>query len=142
MVVHKDCDVGWFTITCAICGSSSYTTRTYEQATESFWKEHDRKNKENTMPTYEDGYRKGVEDALSATQTRWDCRPTALEKIIAETRKTMLTKKVTKWTGVITSAFSGKLRILEVCDSFEEAKTFLDANSGPKSGPIEIEIPL
>lgn len=59
-------------------------------------------------------------------------------------RKKLLTKRVTKWTGVITSEWGGKPAILDLCDSFEEANGFLLKNPKPLAGPIpiEIEVPL
>ena len=56
-------------------------------------------------------------------------------------RKKLLTKKVTKWTGIITSEWSGLPTILELCDTEEEVKKFLAKNPKPltKAIPIEIE---
>ena len=56
-------------------------------------------------------------------------------------RKKLLTKKVTKWTGIITSEWSGLPTILDLCDTEDEVKGFLAENPKPltKAIPIEIE---
>ena len=64
-----------------------------------------------------------------------------IEQLLKERRKKLLTKKVTKWTGIITSEWSGLPTILELCDTEEEVKKFLAKNPKPltKAIPIEIE---
>jgi len=101
------------------------------------------------MATYEEGYKRGVEDAgqmireelpLSGMTDPVD----VLNAIPHFLRKKLLTKKVTKWTGVITSNLSEQPAILELTDTKEEIEHFLGINSKPLAGPIpiEIEVPL
>ena len=107
------------------------------------------KQETNMAQTYEQGFKEGVEAAgrkifeelpLSGITDPVD----VLNAIPRFLRKKLLTKKVTKWTGVITSEWGGKPAILELCDSFEEANGFLLKNPKPLAGPIpiEIEVPL
>ena len=96
-----------------------------------------------------EAYKLGVEDTIREIQENLPLSGVAdpvyvLNEIPRFIRKKLLTKKVTKWTGVITSELSGKPTILELCDSFDEVKGFLDKNPKPLAGPIpvEIEVPL
>ena len=108
-------------------------------------------------PTYEDGYRKGVENALkplteeesfstvrSASQSYPWVQLADLYKIFDERKKSLLTKKVTMYTGIITSEWSGLPSVLEISDSKAVIDGFLARNPKPltKAIPIEIEIPL
>ena len=99
-----------------------------------------------TPPTYQDGYKQGVEDAgrkiLEELPLYGITDPVdVLNAIPRFLRKKLLTKKVTKWTGIITGEWSGKPTILELCDTEEEAQNFLAKNPKPltKAIPIEIE---
>ena len=103
------------------------------------------KQETNMAQTYEQGFKEGVKQALDLHfGYTGDYTGDWLLKTIDDQRKKLLTKKVTKWTGVITSEWGGKPAILELCDSFEEANGFLLKNPKPLAGPIpiEIEVPL
>ena len=142
---------GWWILKCPLCEIiSTRQTRDLNQALFWFWQKHDYETKETNMAqTYEQGFKEGVEAAgrkifeelpLSGITDPVD----VLNAIPHFLRKKLLTKKVTKWTGVITSEWGGKPDILGLCDSFEEANGFLLKNPKPLAGPIpiEIEVPL
>ena len=106
-----------------------------------------------------DDYKRGVEDGTAAfgsehvfPGTFWKVHSPGcelwgeplgvrIEQLLKERRKKLLTKKVTKWTGIITSEWSGLPTILGLCDTEEEIKEFLAKNPKPltKAIPIEIE---
>lgn len=96
-------------------------------------------------PTYRDGYKKGVEDAgrkiLEELPLSGITDPVGVLYAIPRfLRKKLLTKKVTKWTGIITNEWSGSPTILELCDTEEEVKEFLAKNPKPLTEAIPIEI--
>jgi len=95
------------------------------------------------QPTYEEGYKKGVTDATELIDA-WNIADCYVNETLAGRRKKLLTKKVTKWTGIITSEWSGQPTILELADTKEQIECFLGINPKPLAGPIpiEIEVPL
>ena len=99
------------------------------------------------MPTYEEGYKQGVEDGtdpMYVGEGLLSISVGAINHDLDQRRKKLLTKKVTKWTGIITSDLSKQPTILELTDTKEEIEHFLGINSKPLAGPIpiEIEVPL
>jgi hypothetical protein len=95
------------------------------------------------QPTYEEGYKQGVEDGTEPI-TVYNIADMYVNDTLSARRKKLLTKKVTKWTGIITSDWSKQPTILELTDTKEEIEHFLGINSKPLAGPIpiEIEVPL
>jgi hypothetical protein len=100
-------------------------------------------------------YRLGIEDALVHTQALWDAltRPASLSEVLKDVRKSLLTKKVTRWANVYSDG--RKVSVAPVTfDTEQGARSAASPNGVPtnilgapvgfyqKSVPIEIEIPL
>jgi len=131
----KEAPCGWHRAYCSRCFLWSLAKPSVIEAEQSFREETRRKlqrYEEIKMSTAD--YKRGVEDTLAELDT-------LPKTAIAYVRKKLLTKKVTKWTGIITSPWSGLPTILELCDTEEEVKEFLAKNPKPltKAIPIEIE---
>jgi len=93
----------------------------------------------NPHDAYKFGVRQATEPIIVA-----NLADQHVNDVLSDRRKKLLSKKVTKWTGIITSEWSGLPTILELCDTEDEVKGFLAKNPKPltEAIPIEIEIPL
>ena len=94
------------------------------------------------MPTYEEGYRKGVNDALEPYEA-WEVEGHAQNQIIENRRRRLLTKKVTKWVNVIVGDGKNPVPARIFFDSQKEAEDHQEEGC-PYFGvyPIEIEVPI
>jgi hypothetical protein len=121
----------------------------YEELKE--WRDHNNSTAQGVdvaqYPTYEEGYKRGVEDAtepfgygvLGTTNND----TTRLNDRLSQRRKQLLTKKVTKWVGVYAGDEIPLWFGRTVCDSKEQAdKYYRLIENYLGAYPVEIEIPL
>lgn len=94
------------------------------------------------QPTYEDGYKQGVGDALFIL----DEEASLPRSTTAYIRKKLLTKKVTKWANVWGSETNARVGQTALYDSKEYAKGVVNFSDDLSiylgTYPIEIEVPL
>ena len=97
------------------------------------------------MATYEEGYKRAVEDTIREIQENLPLSGVAdpvyvLNEIPRFIRKKLLTKKVTKWVRV----FRNKTETFPAAAFFDSKAEADDHNGTEYAGayPIEIEVPL
>jgi hypothetical protein len=135
---------------CENCGLMGPPATTIFKAEESFWKQENKENPMAQAPTYEQGYRRGVEDGTKPLYAGWE-GSTVLTSVVnlrlGERRKELLTKKVTKWVIVLKKEDRSEERIPEgrLFDSEKSASKWCDGYYGSSAlgvFPIEIEVPI
>lgn len=103
------------------------------------------------QPTYEDGYKQGVEDATQpfTTDDFSGCPITGIGNfnttILPDRRKKLLTKKVTKWVnvwGTETAAYIGRTALYNSKEVAWGTAKVLDLSNYLGTYSIEIEVPL
>jgi len=149
--VHPDSN-GWLFLWCPVClFSEAYHQTPIGEARFLFWQEHDKLNpKETKMNT---DYKRGVEDATTPLtpyeRKNWTAPdgvidPDDVGHILAKRRKTLLTKKVTKWIGVYdqNNGIGSPCYTAYVHDTKEAATKDSGYVRNVGSVPIEIEVSI
>lgn len=138
---------------CPVCGLLGPKAPYLDLAKDLLFLNHDIQTKEREKSMSTSDYRRGVEDATKPL-TPEDIKKSPLassdiairvyDQIASNRRKSLLTKKVTKWTAVSISPLNGKLYSRGYFLDTEEEAYSQKSNDSSWVGvfPIEIEIPL
>jgi hypothetical protein len=97
------------------------------------------------MSTYEDGYKRGVEAALDEIKGKFNIPWNHLSPLFDAVRKSLLTKKVTKWIRVVYDPYNTpSLYPGSFLQDTKEAAIGTGSNHGltVSAFPLEIEVPL
>ena len=123
LAVHL-CPSGTWVISCPTClYTYTSTTKDYYLSRYMFWEHHDNLPKEIEMSQVTSDYRRGVEEATKPLEEYPTVLKLAFDEIMGHRRKSLLTKKVTKWYNLYSDGKKVTVGQRDLYDSKEWAES-------------------
>jgi hypothetical protein len=140
---------GFYKAFCGICQKNGPSTRVAKEAEDLFWKEVESEKGESMYVPSDphEAYKMGVKQATATLYLGYQDATVTVGQVnekLEERRKSLLTKKVTKWATLIRWGSGAILSVNPLSDTKVEAenKGYLRNEEFVGVYPIEIELPL